>query len=86
MKLSDDLSPRWIWIKAILFLLILLGASALVIFTDERLQRLLYLLCVIWSSARLYYFLFYVMEKYVDPSFRFSGLGNLVRYLFRQKK
>jgi hypothetical protein len=83
MKLSDDLSPRWIWIKAILFLLILLGASALVIFTDERLQRLLYLLCVIWSSARLYYFLFYVMEKYVD---RFSGLGNLVRYLFRQKK
>lgn len=28
----------------------------------------------IWGFCRAYYFAFYVIEKYVDPEFRFSGL------------
>lgn len=43
--------------------------------------------CVGWAladkaSARLYYFMFYVIERYVDPSYRFSGLASALRYLF----
>ena len=81
MKLSDDLSPKWIYIKGALFFLILLIASALVIVFDARLPRAFALLCVIWASARLYYFMFYVIEKYVDPNFRFSGVWSFFRYL-----
>ena len=85
MKLSDDLPPSWIYVKAVLFLLLLLGASTLVIILDHRLYRILCLLVVIWSSARLYYFLFYVMENYVDEDYRYSGLASLFRQLFRKR-
>lgn len=27
----------------------------------------------VWSFCRLYYFGFYVIERYIDPSYRFSG-------------
>jgi hypothetical protein len=36
----------------------------------------------IWSFARLYYFAFYVIERYVDPSYRFSGLTSAILYCF----
>jgi len=29
----------------------------------------------------LYYFCFYVIEKYIDPSYRFDGLISVARYL-----
>ena len=40
----------------------------------------------IWSFCRSYYFAFYVIEKYVDPGFRFSGLWNFFGYWFRSRK
>jgi len=39
------------------------------------------LAAIIWSAARLYYFMFYVIEKYVDPGYRFAGVFACVRYL-----
>jgi hypothetical protein len=39
----------------------------------------------IWSFCRLYYFAFYVIEKYVDSSYRFAGLGSFVLYLLRRR-
>lgn len=36
-----------------------------------------------WSAARLYYFMFYVIERYVDEDYRFSGLFDFARYLLR---
>ena len=35
----------------------------------------------IWSFCRAYYFAFYVIERYVDPSFKFSGLFSVLKYL-----
>jgi len=40
----------------------------------------------IWSFCRFYYFAFYVIQYYVDPSYQFSGLISLVRYLIHQRK
>ena len=40
----------------------------------------------LWAACRCYYFAFYVLHHYVDPSFRYSGLLSLVRYLFQRKK
>ncbi len=69
------------WIKAALFLVIAAVSCALILveLPDWRVAALLAL--AIWASCRAYYFAFYVIEKYVDPSFRFSGLFSVVRYL-----
>ena len=33
----------------------------------------------IWSFCRFYYFAFYVIEKYVDPGYKFSGLISFLK-------
>ena len=39
----------------------------------------------LWAFCRFYYFAFYVIEKYVDPSYRFAGLGSFALYLLRRR-
>jgi|TARA_B110000467_G_C17930196_1_gene269505 hypothetical protein len=85
MRPSDDLPNFWIYVKAILFFLILVGSSILLLLLDDEIHRIFYLLCVIWSSARLYYFMFYVIEHYLDEHYKFTGLWSFLRFLFRKK-
>ena len=80
--LSDS---RWIKLKGLLFLLLGLAAAALLLLENPSLRQGLLLLLVIWSFCRAYYFAFYVIEHYVDPSFRFSGLGSFLRYWLSRK-
>ena len=35
----------------------------------------------VWCFARAYYFAFYVIEHYIDPSYRFSSLWAFARYV-----
>ena len=84
--MRDLESPSWIKLKAILFLLI--GCSAAVILLADRASlrdALLLLLCV-WAFCRAYYFAFYVIEHYVDPSYKFAGLGSFARYLLTRRR
>jgi hypothetical protein len=39
----------------------------------------------VWAFSRFYYFAFYVIEHYVDPGYKFAGLGSFVVYLFRKR-
>ncbi len=39
----------------------------------------------VWSFCQLYYFAFYVIEKYVDPGHKFSGLFSFVKYLLKRR-
>lgn len=84
--LGDITSPRLLWIKFGLF--VFLGAFAvvlaLVLFPDWKLAALMAI--AIWTFCRAYYFAFYVVEKYADPSFKFAGLGSFVRYALRRRK
>ena len=41
---------------------------------------------MVWAFCRAYYFAFYVIEHYVDSSFKFSGLWSFARYLLRKKR
>jgi hypothetical protein len=70
-------------LKGVLFLVIGILSSALLIFEHPSARTALLLLLTIWGFCRAYYFAFYVIEKYVDPSFKFSGLGAFVRYMMR---
>jgi hypothetical protein len=40
---------------------------------------------VAWAFARAYYFAFYVIERYVDPGYRFSGLFSVAKYFWKKR-
>ena len=84
--MGDLKDPRLIYLKGALFGMILaLGAAGIVMIApDWRVVALLGL--VIWSSARLYYFMFYVIEKYVNPTHKFAGVGAFLVYLVGRGK
>jgi len=82
----DLKNPRLIKLKAFLFFLIAAGASLLLILRTPEAVSVLLLGLALWAACRCYYFAFYVLHHYVDPSFRYSGLLSLIRYLFKSKK
>lgn len=69
------------YLKAALFLGILCLSAGLLLAASPSLRVAALIALVSWSSARLYYFLFYVIERYIDPGFRFAGLFSAVRCL-----
>jgi len=79
-------SAGWIKAKGILFLLLGLLSASLLYFGHPTLKTGALLAIAIWSFCRFYYFAFYVIEHYVDPSYRFSGLLSFGRYLIQKKK
>ncbi len=84
--MRDIKNPAAIWIKAILFVALGVTASVLLLIDVGTLKGALLLALSIWAFCRAYYFAFYVLEKYVDPGYRFSGLISFTRYLVRRKR
>jgi uncharacterized membrane protein len=84
--MKDLTDPRWIKFKGVLFLIVGLLAAALLLLETPTLKVAVLLAVVVWCFCRAYYFAFYVLEKYVDPSFRFSGLWSAVRYLCSRRR
>ena len=86
MKLTGDLkSARLIYLKGLLFLVTGLLSLAALLLESPTLRTAFLLVVAVWSFCRLYYFMFYVIEKYVDPSFKFAGLYSFVVYLLRRR-
>ena len=84
--MRDLQSTRAMWLKGWLFLLIgLLSAAILLVENWSWRTALLLALCV-WGFCRAYYFAFYVIERWVDSQFKFSGLGHFLTYCLRQRK
>ena len=79
-------SATWIKVKGILFLVLGFTAAGLLVLEQPTLKTVFLLALAIWCFCRFYYFAFYVIEKYVDPGFRFSGLWAFVGYLFRARR
>jgi hypothetical protein len=84
--MKDLTNPAWIKAKGLLFLLLGLLSAVLLFFERPTLRVAALLAIVVWSFCRFYYFAFYVLQRYVDPTYRFSGLLSLVRYLFRNSR
>ena len=82
--MKDLANPFWIKLKGLLFLPIGSAAAVLIFLNDPKWQTGVLLAVAIWSFCRAYYFAFYVIEKYVDPGFKFSGLISFARYWFRR--
>jgi hypothetical protein len=79
--MRDITDSRLLYLKGGLFLLgAALAAAGLLI--DSPTPRTAILIAVaLWCSARFYYFAFYVVERYADPTFRYAGLWSLARHV-----
>jgi hypothetical protein len=84
--MKDLSNPFWIKLKGLLFLFIGIVAAVLLFLDNPTLKTAVLLALAIWSFCRFYYFAFYVIEKYVDPTYKFSGLISFVRYLFQIRR
>lgn len=84
--MSDIRSPFLLYAKGALLLGTGLLASALLLIDNPSLRSLLLLAVAVWAFCRSYYFAFYVIEHYIDPSFRFAGLWSFVRYVARRRR
>lgn len=84
--MKDLSSPFWIKLKGILFLIIGIACVGLLLLDNLKWQTAILLALAVWSFCRFYYFAFYVIEKYVDPGYKFSGLYSLVKYLFKKRR
>jgi hypothetical protein len=83
--MGDLKSARLIILKGWLFLIAGLVAAGILLFENFSLRTAFLLFVAIWSFCRFYYFAFYVIEKYVDPSFKFSSLWAFFAYMVRRR-
>lgn len=83
--MGDIRNPRLLWLKFGLFIVLGLLASGIALALYPSLQLASLLVIAIWAFCRAYYFAFYVIEHYIDPNYRFAGLGSLVSYALRKR-
>ena len=83
--MKDLTNPNAIKFKGILFLIVGLISGVLLLLECPTLRVGVLLLITIWCFCRFYYFAFYVIEHYVDSSYRFAGLISFVRYMVYKK-
>ncbi|HKE55421.1 MAG TPA: hypothetical protein VKB46_01925 [Pyrinomonadaceae bacterium] len=84
--MKDLTNSSWIKVKGILFLILGILATSLLLLEVPSLKVGVLLALAIWGFCRFYYFAFYVIEHYVDPSYKFAGLLSFVSYLMRRNR
>lgn len=84
--MRDLSSKRLIVAKGLMFL-VLAGVTATLLLLEAPSLRVAAALIVIlvWASCRFYYFLFYVLQHYVDPGYRYAGLLALLAQISRTR-
>ncbi len=81
----DITHRKIIYLKAGLFVVAGAMASALIVMESPLLRTAALLAIAIWCFARAYYFAFYVIEHYVDATFKYAGMLALVRHMIARK-
>ncbi len=84
--MTDIRSPWLLYCKGALFLVLGVLASAILLFEHPSFKVAFLLALAIWAFARSYYFAFYVIEHYVDSSYRFAGLWSFAQYALRKRR
>ena len=83
--MKDLTDSRAIKLKGALFLFLGFFSGALIVLESPTFKVAALLALCIWSFCRFYYFAFYVIEHYVDPAYRFSGLISFARYMVKSR-
>lgn len=85
MPLGDLKSARLMYLKAVLFVVIGVVSIGMIAYWARSVVVVALALLAVWAFCRAYYFAFYVIEKYIDGSYRFDGLISAARYLARKR-
>ncbi len=83
--MPDLKSPWLICLKAGLFVAIGVVCVTLLLLDQPSVRNTVLIALAIWAFCRVYYFAFYVIERYIDPDYKFAGLWSVVTY-YRSKK
>ncbi len=83
---GDLQEARWIIAKGGLFLLAGVLASGLLLIEIPTVRAVVLLGLAVWCFCRAYYFAFYVIEHYIDSSYKYAGLCSAIVYLLFKRK
>lgn len=83
--MGDLKRPVWMVVKAVLLAGIGVVAAVLLWMEAPTLRTAGLIAACVWGFSRAYYFCFYVIEKYIDPGFRFAGLFSVLKYAVSRK-
>jgi hypothetical protein len=84
--MTDLKSKKWIVAKGVMFFGTAATTAALIVVEMPSLKLAALLGLLVWASCRFYYFLFHVLEHYVDPTMRYAGLWDLVMGMKRRRE
>ena len=84
--MTDLKSRQWIVAKGVMFLAIAATTMALILLETPSVKLAALLALLVWASCRFYYFLFYVLEHYVDATMRYAGLVDLLMGMKRRRR
>ena len=84
--MKDLKNPKLMYLKALLFVIIALVGASILILQHPSLKTGLLIGLIAWASARAYYFLFYVIQTYIDEDYKYSGIFSCLRYLISTKQ
>ena len=83
--MGDLTNKKLIYLKGFLFLFGGIVASVIILLEHPTLKVSAMLAVAVWCFCRTYYFAFYVIEHYVDGTYKFAGLWSFLKYLFKKK-
>jgi len=69
-----------------MFAVIVLMTGVGIVFYEDLWHELGLLLICLWAACRFYYFLFYVLERYVGVEGRYAGIMDLIGRLWRSRR
>jgi hypothetical protein len=84
--MTDLTSKKWIVAKGAMFAGIAIATALLILADVPTLKVAVLLALLVWASCRFYYFLFYVLEHYVDQTMRYAGLIDLMMGMRRRRQ
>lgn len=79
--MKDLTHPRRMYLKALLFLIIAVCCSTLLLLQNPSLRTGALIGLLAWASSRAYYFLFYVIQNYIDGDYRYAGILSCLKYM-----
>lgn len=82
--MPDLKSPYLMHLKAGLFVAIGVVCITLLLLDQPSIRNAVLIVLAIWAFCRAYYFAFYVIERYIDPEYKFAGRCSAFRYLIRR--
>jgi hypothetical protein len=87
MKLTEDLkSARAIHAKGVLFVVLGLLSGALLFAQAPTWRTVLLIAITVWAFCRFYYYLFYVLERYLGREKKFAGVLDALGYLLSRRR